>query len=260
MNLNEITALLEELCPLSFAVDWDNPGLQVGRTDKEIGTIGLAVDATSEVIDKAVREKVDLLLTHHPLLFSGIKHVTDTDFLGSRVLKLAMNDIACYAMHTNFDVLGMGDAAADLLGLTDRKVLEVTYEDDLSVEGLGRVGSLPEPMTLKECAARVAEVFEIPHIRYYGDPAGTIVTCAILPGSGKDEIDLALKEGADVMITGDITHHIGIDTVEKGISLIDAGHYGIEKLFISYMTEYLRREVPVLRIISCDAGAPYQEI
>lgn len=259
MNLKEVIAVLEELCPLNFAVKWDNPGLQVGRMDKEIRAVGLAVDATSEVIRRAVQEKVDLLLTHHPLLFSGVSHVTDSDYLGSRVLALAAGDIACYAMHTNFDVLGMGDAAADLLGLGDRKVLEVTYEDELSVEGIGRVGSLPEPLTLKECAQRVSELFEIPHVRYYGDPEGTIVTCAILPGSGKDDIDLALKEGADVMITGDITHHVGIDAVEKGICIIDAGHYGVEKLFIPYMTEYLKREIPVLRIVSCDAGAPYQE-
>ena len=86
-----------------------------------------------------------------------------------------------------------------------------------------------------------------------------LVTCAILPGSGKGEIDLAVKAGADVYITGDISHHDGIDAVEKGIAVIDAGHYGIEKLFIPYMKEYLEREMPELRIISCDAGAPFME-
>ena len=97
------------------------------------------------------------------------------------------------------------------------------------------------------------------HVRYYGDPDQMVVTCAILPGSGKGEIDLAVKANADVYVTGDISHHDGIDAVEKGIAVIDAGHYGIEKIFVPYMKEYLEREMPEIRIISCDQGAPFLE-
>lgn len=259
MRLKEIIRLLEEMCPLSFAMSWDNPGLQVGDTAKEVHTVALALDATSEVIESAVRQGADLILTHHPLLFGGVKRITEDDYLGRRVLTLIRNDISCYAMHTNFDVLGMADAAADLLRLTEREVLEVTFEDDLSVEGIGRIGTLVEPVRLSELAAKVAEVFGIDHVRYYGNPDQMMVTCAILPGSGKGEIDLAVKAGADVYVTGDIAHHDGIDAVEKGIAVIDAGHYGVEKIFIPYMKEYLEREIPGIRIISCDTGAPFQE-
>ena len=259
MKLKEIMHMLEELCPRSFAMSWDNAGLQVGYSDKEVHTIALALDATSEVIAQAKSYGADLLLTHHPLLFSGIKKITDSDYLGKRILDLISSDLCCYAMHTNFDVLGMADAAADMLHLSDREVLEITYEDDISVEGIGRVGALLEPVKLSELAGKVAEVFEIEHVRYYGDPDQLMVTCAILPGSGKSEIDLAVKAGADVYITGDISHHDGIDAVEKGIAVIDAGHYGIEKIFIPYMKEYLEREVPEIRIVSCDAGAPFME-
>ena len=134
MRLKEIMQMLEELCPPSFAMSWDNVGLLVGRADKEVQTIALALDATSEVIESAVMQKADLILTHHPLLFSGIKKINDSDYVGKRVLSLIRNDISCYAMHTNFDVLGMADAAADLLRLTDREVLEVTYEDEVKDE------------------------------------------------------------------------------------------------------------------------------
>ena len=127
------------------------------------------------------------------------------------------------------------------------------------MEGIGRIGTLLEPVKLSECAEKVAEVFDIGHVRYYGDPDQMLVTCAILPGSGKGEIDLAVKAGADVYITGDISHHDGIDAVEKGVAVIDAGHYGIEKIFIPYMKEYLEREMPELRIVSCDAGVPFME-
>ena len=259
MKLKAIMQMLEELCPRSFAMSWDNVGLQVGYSDKEVETIALALDATSEVIESAAISGADLLLTHHPLLFGGIKNITDSNYLGKRIIDLIRNDICCYAIHTNFDVLGMADAAADMLHLSDREVLEVTYEDDISVEGIGRIGTLLEPVRLSELAEKVAEIFEIEHVRYYGDPDQMLVTCAILPGSGKGEIDLAVKAGADVYITGDISHHDGIDAVEKGIAVIDAGHYGIEKLFIPYMKEYLEREMPELRIISCDAGAPFME-
>ena len=259
MKLKQIMQMLEELCPASFAMSWDNVGLLVGCSDKEVHTIALALDATSEVIAQAKSYGADLLLTHHPLLFSGIKKITDSDYLGKRILDLISSDLCCYAMHTNFDVLGMADAAADMLHLSDREVLEITYEDDISVEGIGRVGALLEPVKLSELAGKVAEVFEIEHVRYYGDPDQLMVTCAILPGSGKSEIDLAVKAGADVYITGDISHHDGIDAVEKGIAVIDAGHYGIEKIFIPYMKEYLEREVPEIRIVSCDAGAPFME-
>ena len=259
MRLKQIIKMLEELCPPGFAMSWDNVGLLVGRSDKEVSTIALALDATTEVIEQAAEQGADLILTHHPLLFSGVRNVTDSDYVGRRILYLIRHDISCYAMHTNFDVLGMADAAADLINLTDREVLEVTYEDEISVDGIGRIGSLIEPMKLSEFAEKVAGAFEIDHVRYYGDPDQMVVTCAILPGSGKGEIDLAVKANADVYVTGDISHHDGIDAVEKGIAVIDAGHYGIEKIFVPYMKEYLEREMPEIRIISCDQGAPYLE-
>ena len=259
MILKDIISFLEEMCPCALAQKWDNVGLLVGSPDMQVHTVGIALDATTDVIEEAVREDVDLLLTHHPMIFGGIRRVTDDDFVGRRVLSLVRNGVALYAMHTSFDVLGMADAAADLLKLTDREVLEVTYEDELSVEGLGRIGTLQEPLRLREYAQRVAEVFGIEGVRYYGDPEQMLVTCAVLPGAGKDEIDLALSGGADVMITGDITHHVGIDACEKGIAVIDAGHYGMEKIFIPYMQECLERDLKELRIISCDKGPPFCE-
>ena len=243
MKLKEIMHMLEELCPRSFAMSWDNAGLQVGYSDKEVHTIALALDATSEVIAQAKSYGADLLLTHHPLLFSGIKKITDSDYLGKRILDLISSDLCCYAMHTNFDVLGMGDAAADLLKLADREVLEVTFEDDISVEGIGRIGSMIEPMKLSEVAARTAEVFEVENVRYYGDPDEMIVTCAILPGSGHGEIDLAAKCGADVIITGDISHHDGIDAVaRKGPAPVDETAPAVlpEDLFFPFRSSHRR--------------------
>lgn len=260
MVLQDIMNQLEEFCPPSFAEKWDNVGLQAGRSDKDVHKIYLALDCTSDVVDTAIRENADLILTHHPLLFSGIKRVTDKDYVGKRIVRILSHDIALYAMHTNFDVMGMAAEAADELGLVDPDVLEVTYEDSISHEGLGRIGKLPEHMTLRDTAILVRDVFHIPHVRFYGDPETPIVTTAILPGSGKDEIDCALAAGADVLITGDITHHVGIDAVEKGIAIIDAGHYGVEKLFIPYMKDYLEREMPELEVLMAPDEEPFCEV
>ena len=260
MRLSELMEQLEEFCPASFAMSWDNPGLQAGRSDKEVQRVYLAVDATSAVVEDAIRQRADLILTHHPLLFSGVQHVTDQDFIGKRIVRLLNNDMALYAMHTNFDVMGMAAEAAERLHLVNPDVLDVTYEDAISHEGLGRIGELPEHMTLQECAQYVKDAFEIPEVRVYGDPETPIVMTAILPGSGKDDIDLALAKGADVMITGDITHHVGLDAVEKGIAVIDAGHYGVEKIFVPYMQDFLKREVPQLEVIAAPVTEPFWSI
>ena len=155
MRCSEIIERLENLSPLSFAEDWDNIGLLAGRRDKEVKSIYIALDATDEVIEDAIRQEADMLLTHHPLIFTKLNRIDTDHFIGRRLFKLIQNDISYYAMHTNFDVMGMADAAADELSLQDRQVLELTYEDDISKEGIGRFGRLKEQMSLfrKACDA-----------------------------------------------------------------------------------------------------------
>ena len=151
MRCADVIRKLEELSPLAYAESWDNPGLLAGRTDKEIKRIYIAVDATTEAIAEAESVGADMLLTHHPLIFKGIKKVNSEDFIGRRILTLLQADMCYYAMHTNYDVLGMAELSADYLKLTDREVLSVTEETEDGCEGFGRVGMLPEQMTLREC-------------------------------------------------------------------------------------------------------------
>lgn len=257
MNCHEIIGKLESLSPTAFAEDWDNTGLLVGRRDKEVETVYIALDATDEVIEEAVRLGADMLLTHHPLIFKKLDRITTDDFTGRRVCQLIKNDVSYYAMHTNFDVMGMADAAADELSLKDRTVLNVAYEDDIAKEGCGRVGKLKKCMSVAELAELVKAKFHVPNVRVFGELGDIVEVAAVMPGSGGSYIKDALKAGADVMITGDIDHHEGIDAVAQGITVIDAGHYGIEKLFISYMEEYIRRELPALRICRAEIKEPF---
>ncbi len=260
MTCGEIIEKLETLSPKNYAEDWDNIGLLAGRRDKDVETIYIALDATDEVIADAVRVGADMLLTHHPLIFKKLSRVNTDDFIGRRIVKLIQNDISYYAMHTNFDVMGMADAAADELGLRAREVLNVTFEDEISKEGCGRVGHLAERMSVEALAGLVKKRFHVPNVRVFGDLGDIVETAAVMPGSGGSFIRDAIYAGADVMITGDIDHHEGIDAVAQGLAVIDAGHYGIEKLFIPYMEEFIKRELPNLRVYSEEFSEPFTVI
>ncbi len=248
MKCSEVIACLEKIAPRCFAEKWDNVGLLAGRDDKEINKILLALDPTSDVVEEAAAWGADLLITHHPLIFSGIKSVTTSDFIGKRVFNLIFQDICYYAMHTNFDVMGMADAVADELELEKSQVLDVTFQDEISKEGIGRIGEVSRTMSLEECAKYVKDKCKLSSVKVFGDPHKLIDVVALIPGSGKDYIDIAIAKGAQVVITGDIGHHNGLDAVEKGLAVIDAGHYGLEKIFTSYMEEVLRRELPDIKI------------
>ncbi len=257
MKCSDVMDKLEQLSPASFAEKWDNVGLLIGRKDKEIKKVMVALDATDDVISQAVDEQVDLLLTHHPLIFTGQKKIANDNFVGRRIHQLIRNDMNYFAMHTNFDVMGMADAAADEIQLRKREVLDITYEDDISKEGIGRIGILPCIMTLKECAMFCKEKFDLEQVRVYGDLSEEIETVAIVPGSGKDYVNLALEKNADVIITGDISHHIGMDAVLQGLNVIDAGHYGLEKIFCTYMIEVFKREMPSILVLQAKEESPF---
>ena len=257
MQCKALIEKLETLSPRSFAEAWDNVGLLAGRYEKEIHTVMIALDATDEVVEEAVRKNADLLLTHHPLIFSARKSINDGDFIGKRLLTMLQHDMCYYAMHTNFDVMGMADAAADEIGLFDRVVLDVTYEDDISKEGIGRLGKLPGKCTLEACGERVKQIFGLESVKIFGESERIVEKAAICPGSGKSVIDKAAAMGADVLITGDIDHHSGIDAMAMGVSVIDAGHYGLEKIFIPYMEDFLKRECRELTVLRAREKNPF---
>ncbi|MCR4611920.1 MAG: Nif3-like dinuclear metal center hexameric protein [Lachnospiraceae bacterium] len=236
MLVKDLINKLDNHSPIDAAMDWDNVGLLVGDYDKEVKKIYIALDATDEVIEHAIDANADLLLTHHPLIFSGLKRITADHFIGRRIMKLIRHDISYVAFHTNFDVFGMGDVVAKRLELRDCVPLDVTYGDD---EGIGRIGDAVTPVSLKQLAKDVKDKFDLSAVNVYGDTDKIMKRIAVCPGSGKSDIDNAVAGGADVLITGDIGHHDGIDSVAKGMAIIDAGHYGLEHLFIDYMSEFL---------------------
>lgn len=256
MRCSEICAVLEREYSPEYACDWDNVGLLAGRRDKEVKRILLALDATDETVHMAVSQKADMLITHHPMIFSPIKRVTDEDMVGRRLLLLIQNDISYYAMHTNYDTRGMADMAARTLNLTECAVLEEIKDG----EGIGRVGMLPREMTLAECAGFVKEAYHIPSVKIFGDSEKPVRRAAVCPGAGKGSMKEVLKFRCDVYITGDIDHHAGIDAVDQGLGIIDAGHYGTEYLFMDDVRDYLERKLTGVHMDCVPVRHPFEVI
>lgn len=260
MLCKDIMAVIEGSYAREYAMEWDNVGLLVGRDDKEVARLYVALDAVDEVLDEAVKRGADMLVTHHPLIFGGMKRITNQDFIGRRVLLMARRDMAYYAMHTNYDVVRMARLSAELLRLKEQQVLEGTCEESGEAKGIGRIGYLEEPVSLKACCEGVKKAFSLEAVRVFGDLQKTVRKAAVCPGSGRSVIRDALYKGADVLITGDIGHHDGIDAVAQGMAVIDAGHYGLEHIFIEDMRRYLSEKLTDVEVIAASVKHPYMNI
>lgn len=258
MLCQEIIEVLEEHSPAACALEWDNVGLLAGRRDREVRRVMIALDAVDDVIEQAVRSEADMLLTHHPLIYGARKSINTDDCVGRKLVKLIQADISYYAMHTNFDVMGMAQLSAEKLGLVPDYVLEETMTDGLGQsQGIGRYGKLPERMELGRFAEYVKECFGLEHVRVCGALDTLIENVAVSGGSGKSMVEPALRAGADVLVSGDFDHHTVLDAVAEGLCIIDAGHFGTEKMFVPYMSSYLKRTCPGLDILEAVQEEPF---
>lgn len=263
MLCREIIATLENAYPKKAALSFDNVGLQAGGSNKNVHKIYIALDATDEVIEAAVQYGADMLITHHPLIFKPLKTVSEDDFIGRRLSKLIKSDMAYYAMHTNYDVLGMAQLAGELFELQESSVLESTYFESDREEGIGRVGTLVKPMCLRECCDFVKDKLKLENMKVFGDLTDMdkmYRVMAISPGSGKGMTDIALDKGAQLLVTGDIDHHEGIDAVARGLAVIDAGHYGTEYIFMADIERFLRKHILEVGIRTEEVSQPFHII
>jgi len=225
MLCRELIEKLEELAPRSLACDWDNPGFLAGRGDKKIKKVLVALDATDRVVEQAVLEHAD--------------------FISRRIVTLLQADISYFAMHTNFDAAPgcMADLAAKRLEIQEGQPLEITGEVNGIPVGIGKAGRLAESVSLDTLAEQVKQVFELPFVLVYGEKAvgEKVSRVAVSPGAGGSMIRYALQQKAEVLVTGDIGHHDAIDAAAQGMAVIDAGHYGLEHIFVPFMAEYVAR-------------------
>ncbi len=257
MTVREIYEKIDERSPFDAALDWDNSGLLAGDMESEVSGVYLAVDATDDVIEHAHDAGCNLLVTHHPLIFGSIKAVTEDDFTGRRVKHLIEYGMSLICMHTNYDMFGMAEAAAEKLSLIDPVVLDICGEDAEGIYGIGRTGALAKEITLEELAEKVKKAYSVDTVKVFGDPGENVRLISVCPGSGKSVLSCAIGQGADVLVTGDIDHHSGIDAVMQGMAVIDAGHYGIEKIFVDDMYGFLGEHFPKLLVKQEPVSEPF---
>lgn len=256
MKCKDIIDLLEQEFPMKYAESWDPTGFQVGNREKEVTHIFVAMDVTDENTDEAIRVGADMIVTHHPMIFSPLSSVTSDTIGGRRVIKMIENGICYMSTHTNYDSCRMADLAAEHLELTEFEVLE-EIADGI---GIGKVGKLPKEMTLRECALFVKAKFDIPSVRFFGDGNQKVSIAAICPGAGKSLIKDCHAKGAEVYITGDIDHHTGIDQVDDELPIIDAGHYGIEHIYIDDMYRFLSEKCPEIKVSKAEIRHPFEVV
>lgn len=230
MKVYEILEILNDFAPPSLAYEWDNVGLLCGDAQKEIKKAMVTLDTDYKIVREARENGCELILSHHPILFSGIKKIDYTSPDGLLIRELVESGIALIAAHTNMDTAerGINYELAKRLGLKNTRILEQHTQDPCC--GLGRVGELEHIITLDEFARTVKTVLDTPYVRVCGDSGKKLLTAAVASGSCSEVIPTARAMGCDVIVTGDMKYHESIDAVNSGIAIIDAGHYPTEKL------------------------------
>lgn len=344
MKLKTLIKQIESKYPLNLAYDWDNVGLLVGDFDLEVKKVMVSLEANESVIEEAINNNVDLIITHHPFIFKKMNKINTYDLKGKLIHKLIKNDVAIYSMHTNFDIAsdGLNDYFMEKIGLENSKILDVTNSEvlyklavyvpnshvetvksalgaseaghignyshcsfnsegignfkpldgsnpfigsegviesvnEVKIEtivpqrilggviskmisahpyeevvydlyklenkgnsvGLGRVSKLSESTTLEKLSNLIKEKLDMKHIRIVGNLDTSINKVAVVTGSGADMVKKAGRQGAQVLITGDVKYHDAQDALDMGMCIIDCGHFETEDIFKDVMKRFL---------------------
>ncbi|MCK9373062.1 MAG: Nif3-like dinuclear metal center hexameric protein [Sulfuricurvum sp.] len=222
MTVREIYTFLDRLSPFELQEKWDNSGLMVGDFSQEISRVVLSIDIDAELIDSL--EENTLLITHHPIIFGGVKQLQSHHYPANMLIPMIRKNIANIAMHTNFDQTHLNDyVATRILGYPMIKK-----------EGFAAYLEVDEPFAV--FAARIKKSLGLEHIRGVQSHSH-IHTCALVSGSGAS---LLRSVEADCFLTGDIKYHDAMEAKALGLSMIDIGHYESERFFGEILAEHLK--------------------
>lgn len=230
MKTKDFISILEKKYPKTLAEEWDNVGLLVGDEEKEIQNILFALDVTEEVIDFAITHSFDMIISHHPPIFRGIKRVLKQDVLGAKIFKLVKHGINVYTLHTNLDAqkAGLNDYILEKLGVTVSTILE-KREDGT---GIGRIFQYPEGKSIEEIQKLLSHKLGLSFQRYIGHDVQQVVhRVCLVNGSGMSYWRIAKLKGAELFITGDVSYHDALDAKECRMNVIDIGHFEAERFF-----------------------------
>ena len=232
MTVLEMYDLIDRIAPFETQADFDNSGFLVGSASREVTAVLFALDLTEPVIDEAEACGAQLIVTHHPLMFSPLRRLTDDDYEGRLIRRLVHGDISLIAAHTNLDQAlgGINDALAVRCGLLD-----------VTGSGFFRCGLLKAPLTA-EAFARDLEGRLGAVVRLMGPPDTLIRKAGLCSGGGGDQWTLAAEAGCDAFISGEIKHHLALDMADSGIVALECGHFATEEPGIRALASALQKE------------------
>lgn len=257
VKVQDVINVMEQFAPPMLAESYDNVGLLVGSRDMLVKGVLLTLDVTEESVEEAKEKGLNLIVSHHPLIFSGLKSITGTDYIQRVVLNAIKNDIAIFACHTNADSTfeGVSYSLGHKLGLEAMTALQCAQEGDVA-QGLGVVGVLREPEKADDFLSRVKATVGIPIVRHTNYSGGKKISrVALCGGSGASLINNAISAQADIYLTGDLKYHDFFGR-ENSIILVDIGHFESEEsildVFYSLLTKNFTTFVVCKTMLNCN--------
>lgn len=251
VQIKDVIGLIETYAPLSLQERWDNSGIQIGyNLEDECRGVVVSLDVTLEAVEMAAQKGCNLVVCHHPLTISGVKTFTPESEFG-KILALAVHSgIVVYSAHTSLDSCrgGLNDYLASLFGLNEVEVLVPSLKDEGA--GLGRVGVLPEAVSVEQLAAMVKERLGADSVRY-ASSGGTILRVALCSGSGGSLIDSAVSSGADAYICSDLKYHNFTEMASRGLAIVDVGHFESEICAIDIFERIISEKFTTFAVLKC---------
>ena len=245
MRVRDIAAAIESFAPLTLQESYDNSGLVVGRMDDEVNKALLAVDVTEEVIEEALAEGCDMIITHHPIIFHALKRFNSASQTERCVEMAIRHGIVLYAAHTNLDSTpqGMSWRVGEMLGLRNMEVLQATNSEGA---GFGVVGDV-EPQPSEEFMLKVMERFGVKALRHSDIVRAEVSRVAICTGAGASLIDDARRARADIYLTADLKYK-DFMRHENAVILADMGHFESEYCAIQILFDILSKILPIFAV------------
>ena len=246
MTARDIIRTIELTAPISWQEPWDNSGLQIGLQEAQVTSVLLCTDITEKVVEEALEKKCEMIVSHHPLLFHGLKTIQDTTHQ-QRIARLAIkNDLVLYSSHTPLDVApnGVSKRMADKLGIQNCQVLSPTKSEDI---GLGVVGELPETVSINDFLQQVKRVFLAPMVRYTLPHKQQVQRIALCGGAGSEFLETAIEKNADVFLSADFKYH-DFQRADNRITVVDIGHFESEQFTKEIFRDILSENFPQLTV------------
>ncbi len=259
MKAKKIIETMNNWAKPSLIDTWDNTGFQIGNEDKKVNKILISLDLDNNVLEKAIKEKYDMIINHHPIIFKAIKSITTNNYKEKLLYDLIRNDIVVYNAHTNLDQAknGVSHQLAKCVGIRESEVLH--YTDENTKYGYGQVGNIRE-IDLIDYIDDIKTGLNVEDLIVYGDLKRNISRVAVCGGAGSDFIYDAYKSGADVYITGDVKYHEAQLALEYGLTIIDAGHYHTEKIILPVIQKHIKENLGDLSVDIWDKSSPTYHI